>query len=117
MCIRDRANIFRETNRLAERYLQIGYLLIAGLAFFYALFFAWMWARSRRLSDELSVPLAGISGMMQRIGQGDFSPDAPGSRIMELESMALAVQQTGDQLRASEEERVEACLLYTSRCV
>ncbi|MBB4821806.1 PAS domain S-box-containing protein [Pseudomonas alcaligenes] len=108
MMVVDEANIFRETNRLAERYLQIGYLLIAGLAFFYALFFAWMWARSRRLSDELSVPLAGISGMMQRIGQGDFGPEAPSSRIMELESMALAVQQTGDQLRASEEERVEA---------
>ncbi|MGH8354272.1 MAG: PDC sensor domain-containing protein, partial [Pseudomonas sp.] len=62
----DEANIFRETNRLAERYQQIGYLLIAGLVFFYLLFFAWMWARSRRLSRELAQPIAGIAGMMRR---------------------------------------------------
>src|SRR3990167_5783860 len=36
----DEENIFRETNSLAKRYLQIGYLLIVGLALFYLLFFA-----------------------------------------------------------------------------
>ncbi|WP_375741413.1 ATP-binding protein [Pseudomonas boanensis] len=108
MMVVDEANIFRETNRLAERYQQIGYLLIAGLAFFYALFFAWMWSRSRRLSNELAQPMAGIMGMMQRIGVGDFRPPAPTSRIAELQALAEAVQLSGSQLQASEEERLEA---------
>jgi len=108
MLVVDEANIYRETNRLAERYQQIGYLLIAGLMFFYLLFFAWMWARSRQLSRELEQPIAGIAGMMLRIGQGDFNPIAPVSKIDELTNMAEAVQHTGAQLQASEMERVEA---------
>ncbi|HBX56328.1 MAG TPA: histidine kinase, partial [Pseudomonas sp.] len=104
----DENNVFRETNRLAERYLQIGYLLIAGLVLFYLLFFAWMWVRSRRLSDQLAQPIAGIVGMMRRLGQGDFHPSAPPSQIEELTFMAQAVQQTGEQLQASEIERHEA---------
>lgn len=104
----DEHNIFSETNRLASRYLQIGYLLIVGLALFYLLFFAWMWSRSRRLSDQLAQPIAGIVGMMRRLGQGDYHPSAPPSQIAELASMAQAVQQTGEQLLASETERHEA---------
>ncbi|MDP2245483.1 ATP-binding protein [Pseudomonas sp.] len=104
----DEESIFRETNSLAERYLQIGYLLIAGLALFYLLFFAWMWLRSRRLSDQLAQPIAGIVEMMRRLGQGDYHPSAPHSEIDELVSMAQAVQQTGEQLQASDGGRYEA---------
>lgn len=104
----DEGSIFSETNRLAERYLQIGYLLIGGLALFYLLFFAWMWMRSRRLSNQLAQPIAGVVGMMRRLGQGDFHPSAPTSQIEELAFMARAVQQTGEQLQASETERQEA---------
>ncbi|MDM8348188.1 ATP-binding protein [Pseudomonas sp. sp1636] len=104
----DEENIYRETNRLAERYLQIGYLLIVGLALFYLLLFAWMWLRSRRLSDQLAQPIAGIVGMMRRLGMGDYHPSAPSSQIDELVSMAQAVQQAGEQLQASDSERNEA---------
>ncbi|WP_438943599.1 ATP-binding protein [Pseudomonas zhanjiangensis] len=104
----DEGNIFSETHRLAAHYQRIGYLLIAGLVLFYLLFFAWMWARSRRLSDQLAQPLAGIVGMMRRLGQGDFQPSAPSSQIQEVANMAQAVQQTGEQLQASETERHEA---------
>ncbi|MET1080463.1 MAG: ATP-binding protein [Pseudomonas sp.] len=104
----DEANIFTETNRLAERYQQIGYLLIAGLVAFYVLFFGWMWVRSRRLSNALIDPISGIVAMMRRLGQGDYQPQAPDTPIEELSGMALAVQQTGAQLQASENERFEA---------
>lgn len=104
----DEANIFSETNRLAERYLHIGYLLILGLALFYLLFFALMWLRSRRLSEQLVRPIDGIVGMMRELGQGNYQPATPNSQIDELMSMATAVQQTGEQLQASEVQRVEA---------
>jgi PAS domain S-box-containing protein len=104
----DEADIFSETNRLAERYLHIGYLLIVGLVLFYLLFFALMWLRSRRLSEQLVKPIAGIVGMMRELGQGNYQPVAPSSQIDELVSMAVAVQQTGAQLQASEAQRLEA---------
>ncbi|MBU2255632.1 MAG: PAS domain-containing protein, partial [Gammaproteobacteria bacterium] len=104
----DEEHIFSETNRLAERYLHIGYLLIVGLALFYLLFFALMWLRSRRLSEQLVRPIDGIVGMMRELGQGHYQPAAPTSKIEELVSMAAAVQHTGEQLQASEVQRVEA---------
>ncbi|UVE17093.1 ATP-binding protein [Pseudomonas sp. LS44] len=104
----DEANIFQQTNRLAEHYRQIGYLLIAGLLSFYALFFAWMWRRSRRLSDALAAPLQGIAGMLQRLGLGDYRPQAPSSSIVEIASMGAAVVQAGAQLQASETQRQHA---------
>ncbi|WAC45185.1 ATP-binding protein [Pseudomonas sp. SL4(2022)] len=104
----DEANIFSETNRLAERYLYIGYLLILGLVLFYLLFFALMWLRSRRLSEQLVQPIDGVIGMMRELGQGNYQPAAQSSQIDELVSMAKAVQQTGEQLQASETQRVEA---------
>lgn len=104
----DEEQIFHETNQLAERYQQIGYLLIAGLLFFYLLFFAWMWLRSRQLSDQLAEPISGIVEMAGSLGQGDYLPAAPDSRIGELSRLAGAVQQAGRQLQASEQERLEA---------
>ncbi|WP_298183705.1 ATP-binding protein [uncultured Pseudomonas sp.] len=104
----DEANIFSQTNRLAERYLHIGYLLIFGLVLFYLLFFAFMWSRSRRLSEQLVQPIDGVVGMMRELGQGNYQPVAPNSQIDELVSMAAAVQHTGEQLQASEAQRVQA---------
>lgn len=104
----DEDNIFSETNRLAQRYLHIGYLLIAGLLVFYLLFFALMWLRSRRLSEQLVQPIDGIVGMMRQLGQGNYQPEPPSSQIDELVSMAEAVQHTGEQLQASEVQRFEA---------
>lgn len=104
----DEADIFRETNRLAEQYLNIGYLLIAGLVFFYLMFGTWMWLRSRRLSDELAEPITGIVGMMRRLAVGERKPQAPETAIRELAEMAGEVLHAGEQLRASEESRLQA---------
>ncbi|PKQ42463.1 histidine kinase [Pseudomonas sp. YY-1] len=104
----DEEQIFHDTNQLAERYMQIGYLLIAGLAGFYLLFFALMWLRSRHLSDQLSRPINGIVDMAASLGQGKYLPAAPDSHIAEVSRLADAVQQAGKQLKASEHERQEA---------
>ncbi|MGL4317304.1 MAG: ATP-binding protein [Pseudomonas sp.] len=103
----DEANIFQETNRLAEQYQRIGYLLIGGLVFFYLLFGSWMWLRSRRLSHALATPIAGIVEMMRSVGRGELQPVAPSTSIRELAEMATEVQLAGEQLRASEVQRFE----------
>ncbi|MBC9249407.1 histidine kinase [Pseudomonas alcaligenes] len=101
----DEANIYQETNRLAEQYQKIGYLLIAGLVFFYLLFGSWMWLRSRRLSHELATPISGIVEMMRGVGRGELEPVAPSTGIRELAEMASEVQLAGRQLRSSEAQR------------
>lgn len=105
MLVVDEAQIFEETNLLAEHYLQIGYLLIAGLLFFYLLFFAGMWWRSRQLSAQLARPIDGIVDMAGSLGQGDYLPAVPQSPIHEVSRLATAVQRAGLQLQASERKR------------
>ncbi|WP_437884414.1 hybrid sensor histidine kinase/response regulator [Pseudomonas sp. LRF_L74] len=104
----DEEHIFQDTNQLAKRYQHIGYLLIAGLLFFYLLFFAWMWLRSRQLSNQLAHPIDDIVAMAGRLGQGDYLVQAPDSHITEVSRLADAMQQAGKQLQASEQERQEA---------
>ncbi|WP_068828302.1 ATP-binding protein [Pseudomonas sp. BMS12] len=103
----DEANIFRETNGLAEQYQAIGYLLIAGLVFFYLLFGSWMWLRSRRLSNQLAEPISGIVEMMRSLAAGERKPQPPPTSIRELAEMAEEVQHAGLQLQLSEQGREE----------
>ncbi|OEC36996.1 PAS domain S-box-containing protein [Pseudomonas cuatrocienegasensis] len=101
----DEAAVFSQTEALASRYQQIGYLLIAGLFGFYLLFFAFMWARARQLSQHLLGPIDGISAMMREIGNGRWRPAAVHSDIHELDVMADKTADMGVQLETSEVQR------------
>lgn len=99
----DEEDVFSRTNALASRYQQIGYLLIGGLVLFYLAFFAYMWTRARRLSQQLLAPISGISQMMDQIGQGNWLPARVSSDIRELDQMAGHASLVGMQLENSEE--------------
>lgn len=99
-------NVFAQTNNLAARYKNIGYLLIAGLVLFYIGFFSVMWWRSRRLSQRLIDPIEGVSLMLEQIGQGDLRPKRVESRIVELNHAADSALKLGQQLETSEERRM-----------
>ncbi|MFW9605084.1 MAG: ATP-binding protein, partial [Pseudomonas sp.] len=99
-------NVFAQTNNLAARYKNIGYLLIAGLVLFYIGFFSVMWWRSRRLSQRLIDPIEGVSLMLEQIGQGDLRPKRVESRIVELSQAADSALKLGQQLETSEERRM-----------
>lgn len=101
-------DIFAQTNNLADRYKNIGYLLIAGLVVFYAAFFSVMWWRSRRLSQRLIDPIAGVSRMLDEIGNGDLHPARVESRIIELNHAADSALHLGLQLENSEGRRAKA---------
>lgn len=103
----DEQQVFARTEALAEHFKRIGYLLIAGLVLFYAVFFGVMWLRARRLSDRLTRPIAGISQMMQEIGRGHWRPDPVASEIDELERMARDTSTMGVHLEQSEAHRRE----------
>lgn len=104
----DEAEVFSKTNALANRYQQIGYLLIAGLVLFYLLFFAAMWLRARQLVEQLQRPIDGVSGMLAQIGQGHWRPARVHSSIDELERMASDAAAMGEQLAHSEATRQQA---------
>ncbi len=108
LAVVDEAAVFRQTNALASRYQQIGYLLIAGLVLFYIGFFALMWQRARQLSGALLTPIAGISRMLGEIGVGRWQPQPAQSQIRELDEMCRHTQDIGSRLAYSESERWEA---------
>lgn len=108
LAVVDEAAVFRQTNALASRYQQIGYLLIAGLVLFYIGFFALMWLRARQLSGALLTPIAGISRMLGEIGVGRWQPEPAQSQIRELDEMCRHTQDIGSRLAYSESERWEA---------
>ncbi|MFY8060389.1 MAG: PAS domain-containing protein, partial [Arenimonas sp.] len=101
-------DIFQQTNALAARFTQIGYLLIAGLAFFYLVFFTYMWLRSRSLSARLEKPIIGVSSMMDKIGNGLWNPAKAVSEISEFDAMAEHASVMGQRLGQSEDERQRA---------
>ncbi|MFM1782475.1 MAG: hypothetical protein RIS14_228 [Pseudomonadota bacterium] len=101
-------DIFQQTNALAARFTQIGYLLIAGLVFFYLLFFTYMWVRSRSLSARLEKPIIGVSSMMDQIGNGLWKPAKAVSEISEFDAMAEHASVMGQRLGQSEDERQQA---------
>lgn len=101
-------DIFEQTNALAKRFTQIGYLLIAGLAFFYLAFFTYMSLRSRSLSARLEEPIIGVSGMLDQIGNGQWQPSRVNSEIIELDAMAGHASAMGQRLGHSEAERQQA---------
>ncbi len=107
LAVVDEAEVFSQTNALASRYQQIGYLLIAGLLLFYLLFFAYMWLRARRLSQALLTPIASISRMMGQIGLGQWRPQPVASDIRELDELAQHTQAIGGQLELSEAQRTQ----------
>ncbi len=108
LAVVDEAAVFRQTNALASRYQQIGYLLIAGLVLFYIGFFALMWLRARQLSGALLTPIAGISRMLGEIGVGRWQPQPAQSQLRELDEMCRHTQDIGSRLAYSESERWEA---------
>jgi len=106
----DKDRILQPTRALAAHYQQIGYLLIAGLFVFHALFLLLWWWRSRRLGRELERPISGIAEMLQHLGKGQQETGViqPASRIEELDAMADAVRSSDRQLQVSEAERLRS---------
>jgi signal transduction histidine kinase/ActR/RegA family two-component response regulator len=101
------ADVFAQTNSLAQHFQRIGYLLIAGLVLFYLLFFAAMSIRSRQLSVQLHQPMSGVGRMLHSIGAGNWFPPMEPTPIRELNDMAETTRKVGLQLAAMEQERQE----------
>ncbi|WP_226507492.1 ATP-binding protein [Pseudomonas sp. MWU16-30317] len=101
----DEKVVMRETQRLANHFRYIGYLMASGLVAFYAFFFGYLWLQARRLSLELHAPIFALSNMMREIGQGNWAPPSAPSRIEELNAISLHALGMGKQLAHAEASR------------
>lgn len=98
LTIVDEAQVYSEATALAERFKQVGYLLIAGLVLFYLCFFAFMWRRSIAMSKAISTPLQRLNTLMAEIGRERYEQPLPQFKLLELQQSALEVVQMGEAL-------------------
>jgi len=98
LTIVDEAEVYQEATTLAERFTQVGYLLIAGLVLFYLFFFAYMWRRSNAMSKAISKPLQRLNQLMAEIGREHYEQSMPTFRLLELQQSAREVVQMGEAL-------------------
>ena len=95
--------VFNPAVSLAQRLTQIGWYLLAGLVFFYLLFFMFLYRRAKQISLEISSPLKGISRMAQQIGEGNFKPTAPEFKVNEFRDTVKQILITADKLSDAEQ--------------
>lgn len=98
LTIVDEAEVYKEATTLAERFTQVGYMLIAGLVLFYLFFFAYMWRRSNAMSKAISRPLQQLNQLMAEIGREHYEQAMPTFRLLELQQSAREVVQMGEAL-------------------
>lgn len=91
---------------LLARLRLVGYAMGAALLLFYSGYFLFLMRRSRQLSAELSSPLAEISGMMKRIGEGEHRQAFAGTDVAELDALGRELVAMGNQLGDAHERIV-----------
>lgn len=101
LVIVDEAEIFAEAQALNARFLRVGLIMIAAMVLFYALFFAWLYRRVRRMSALLAAPLLDQEAMMQRIGQGEYMQPLPSYPVLELQRTGEGLVHMGQRLSQS----------------
>lgn len=81
----------------------IGRMMIGGLVGFYALFFAFLFGRARRMSVDIAKPLEAISGVADKIGRGEFFHEPVQTVVMELDETGKRIVDMGLKLAAATE--------------
>ncbi len=110
MVVVDEEALFAEANALNIRFNRVGLGMLAILAFFYLLFFLWLYGKARGLSAALAAPLTDLESTMQRIGDGQYTQPPPRYEVAELqrtgEGLVLMGQTLGQSNQALHEARV-----------
>jgi PAS domain S-box-containing protein len=91
-------NIYAKVNETKEKLFKIGTFMIAGLIFFYCIFFYVLAKIARKMSLNVSSPLLEINGIVQRIGEGNYYQQEPDMYVKELKDTAVYLVNMGNQL-------------------
>ena len=93
----------------------IGWVMLAGLAGFYAIFFSFLYRRARIVSHRISEPLRQIERMAHRIAVGDYDQATPEFGVSEFRHTVGELQRMGRLLGDSNRAREDAEARLTER--
>lgn len=108
-------NIFAATNQLKQELMRIGFYMIAGLIFFYIIYFTVLYRRAKVMSERMSKPLMDINNMAVDIGAGIYEQQLPDIPVNEMRETASILVDVGKTLGASNKALTEAREALESR--
>ncbi len=100
---------------LTEDLSAIGWVMLAGLAGFYLIFFTFLYRRARVVSRSIAQPLAQIERMAHRIAIGEYEQDPPEFGFSEFRHTVGELRQMGRLLGDSNHAREAAEARLTER--
>lgn len=107
--------VFGPARTLSEDLAVIGWIMLAGLAGFYAVFFTFLYRRARHVSRFISRPLEQIEQMAHRIAVGEYELASPEFSVSEFRHTVGELQHVGRLLGESDGARQAAEASLTER--
>ncbi|MGE0483713.1 MAG: ATP-binding protein [Gammaproteobacteria bacterium] len=104
----DEDEVYAEARQIEARYKRLGYLIIAAMVAFYALFFSYLYWRARLMSREIAEPLGRLSATARAIGTGAYDQRPKLSGVVELDDALQQLVAMGRELGAAVGALLEA---------
>ncbi len=109
------AAVFGPSRALNEDLAAVGWVMLAGLAGFYLVFFTFLYRRAGYVSRSIAEPLAQIERMAHRIAVGDYDQVSPQFVVSEFRHTVGELQNMGRLLGDSNRAREAAELRLSER--
>ena len=100
--------VFGPSRTLNSDLAAVGWVMLAGLAGFYAIFFTFLYRRARVVSHRIAEPLRQIERMAHRIAVGDYEQASPEFGVSEFRHTVGELQRMGRLLGDSNRARENA---------
>jgi signal transduction histidine kinase len=107
--------VFGPSRALNRDLAAVGWVMLAGLAGFYAVFFSFLYRRARVVSRRIAEPLHQIERMAHRIAVGVYEQAAPEFGVSEFRHTVGELQRMGRLLGDSDRAREDAEARLTER--
>ncbi|MBF8292084.1 MAG: histidine kinase [Steroidobacteraceae bacterium] len=107
--------VFGPSRALSDDLAIIGWIMLAGLIGFYAIFFTFLYRRARYVSRSISQPLEQIERMAHRIAVGEYEHETPEFGVSEFRHTVGELQRMGRLLGDSDHARQAAEARLTER--
>ncbi len=107
--------VFGPSRALNRDLAAVGWVMLAGLVGFYAIFFTFLYRRARIVSHRIAEPLRQIERMAHRIAVGDYEQVSPEFSVSEFRHTVGELQRMGRLLGDSNRAREVAEARLTER--
>ena len=107
--------VFGPSRALNRDLAAVGWVMLAGLAGFYVIFFTFLYRRARIVSHGIAEPLRQIERMAHRIAVGEYDQASPEFGVSEFRHTVGELQRMGRLLGDSDRAREDAEARLTER--